>query len=109
MKFFNENFIQYKSQKWMVSLVPINLVIPERLISSDILINQILLYTRACGNGRKENEWFSHFPCSSGKCECMWVKKLIENFGYAQKIKKILVFVAFNLHNKYYNLCKKTG
>ena len=38
----------------------------------------------------------------------MWGKTLIENFGYVQKIKKILLFVAFDLHNKYYNLHKKT-
>ena len=89
-------------------MYPINLVIPERSISLDIMMKEIALYCIAGGNGRKEKECFCPFPCSPVNCECMWGKTLIENFGYVQKIKKILFFVAFNLHNEYYNLCKKT-
>ena len=66
-------------------------------------MNEIPVYSRAGGNGRKEKECFCSFHCNPVICECMWEKTLIENFGHVQKIKKILLFVAFNLFKENYH------
>ena len=75
-----------------------------------VLVNTCLF--QAGGNGRKEKEYFCPFTCSPVNCVwCMWIMyeyvSLIENFGHVQKMK-ILLFVAFNVPDKYCNLHKKT-